>query len=102
MPRFLEVGLEAKERLAKTSKGYQHRQVYRDTLIQLQDGSEIEVQPEPGETLRKIKVNVRRAANELGISIGHGETVDGMLLVWKETPRERGRQRRGRARTGAE
>ena len=32
MPVFREAGPEAKERLVRTSKGYQQRQVYRDHL----------------------------------------------------------------------
>ena len=101
MPIFKDVGPEARGRLVSTSKGFQQRQVYRDMLSRLEDGREVEVEPEAGETIRKIKVNVRRSANEVGISIGYGETQDGTLLVWKAAPRERGR-RQGRPRKSAE
>ena len=101
MPVFHEAGPEARQRLISTSKGFQQRQVYRDMLSQLGEGKEVEVEPEAGETIRKIKVNVRRSANEVGINISYGETQDGTLLVWKAAPRERGR-RRGRPRKAAE
>jgi hypothetical protein len=101
MPVFHEVGPEARQRLISTSKGFQQRQVYRDMLSQLGDGREVEVEPEAGETIRKIKVNVRRAANEVGANVAYGETQEGTLLVWKEAPRER-RGRRGRPRKTAE
>jgi hypothetical protein len=101
MPVFHDAGPEARSRLISTSKGFQQRQVYRDMLARLGDGKDIEVQPETGESMRKIKVNVRRSANEIGISIGYGETQDGTLLVWKQAPREMGR-RRGRPRKSAE
>src|SRR5881398_3624370 len=101
MPVFREVEPEARQRLIRTSKGFQQRQVYRDMLGRLDDGKDIEVQPEAGETIRKLKVNVRRSANEVGINVGYGETQDGTLLVWKQAPRESGR-RRGRPRKSAE
>jgi hypothetical protein len=78
MPRFREVGPEARERLVRSNKGYQQRQVYRDNLGRLGEGRIWEVAPESGETLRKIKVNVRRAANELSMNIGYGETPEGL------------------------
>src|SRR5947207_864969 len=101
MPVFHEAGPEARQRLISTTKGFQQRQVYRDMLSQLEDGRDMEVQPEAGETIRKIKVNVRRSANEVGVNVGYGETQDGTLLVWKEAPRQR-RARRGRPRKTAE
>ena len=101
MPVFREARPEARQRLITTSKGFQQRQVYRDTLSQLENGKEVEVEPEAGETLRKIKVNVRRAANEVGVSVGYGETEDGTLLVWREAARQR-RARRGRPPKAAE
>ena len=97
MPVFKEVGPEARQRLVKgRSKGYQQRQVYRDMLSQLGDGKQYEIQPEAGETIRTIKVNVRRAANELSMDIVYGETADGTLLVWRQDSRRRRRQRRVR------
>jgi len=101
MPVFHDAGPEARQRLISTSKGFQQRQVYRDMLGRLEDGKDIEVQPEAGETIRKIKVNVRRSANEVGVDVAYGETQDGTLLVWKAAPRQR-RGRRGRPPKTAE
>jgi hypothetical protein len=97
MPRFRDAGPEARQRLLQTSKGFQQRQIYRDNLTGLGEGQYRELQPEGDETLRKLKVNVRRAANELGINIRYGETAQGTLLVWSEPARERS-GRRGRPR----
>jgi hypothetical protein len=85
------------KRLLKTSKGFQQRQVYRDNLMKLSDGKTFEVRPEGDETIRKIKVNIRRAANELGMKVDYGETTDGSLLVWNASGKER-TGRRGRPR----
>ena len=101
MPRFRDAGPDAKQRLLHTSKGYQQRQIYRDNLADLREGSFREVVPEGDETIRKLKVNVRRAANELGVNIRYGETEQGTLLVWGEPPRER-TGRRGRPRKAAQ
>lgn len=99
MPIFIEVGPEARGRLIRSSRGYQERQVYRDNLARLADGTMWEIAPEAGESLRKIKVNVRRAANELDLpGVRYGETPDGTLLVWAEESKSRaagrGRPRR--------
>jgi hypothetical protein len=101
MPRFRDAGPEAKQRLLQTSKGYQQRQIYRDHLAELREGMYREVLPEGDETIRKLKVNVRRAANELGVNVRYGETEQGTLLVWSEPPRER-TGRRGRPRKVAQ
>jgi hypothetical protein len=95
MPTFQEVDAEARGRLTKKTKGYQEREVYRGTLANLANGQTLEVRPDEGESLRKIKVNLRRASNELGINVTYGETEEGTVLVWKE---ERQRIRRPRQR----
>jgi hypothetical protein len=100
VPQFREAGPEAKQRLLQTSKGFQHRQIYRDALSQLVEGKYWEIQPEGSETLRKLKVNVRRAANELSMNVKYGETGEGTLLVWTEAAREK-TGRRGRPRKTA-
>src|SRR5689334_12209576 len=94
---FREAGPDAKLRLVNRSRGFQQRQVYRDYLARLGDGQQWELEPEEGETLRWLKVNTRRAANELGLNIRYGETNEGTLLVWQEAPREQS-GRRGRPR----
>ncbi len=97
MAIFREASADARQRLVKTSKGYQQRQSYRENLGKLTEGRYLEVEAEPGESTRKVKVNLRRAANELGINIGYGDTQENSVLVWLEPARER-RSGRGRPR----
>ena len=67
-------------------------------LSQVGGGKTFEVRPEGDETLRRLKGNVRRSADELGLGdIRYGETEDGALLVWSEDGQGR-RGRRGRPR----
>ena len=101
MPIFREADADARQRLVQTSKGFQQRQIYRDNLAKLVAGKHWDVQPVGDETIRKLKVNVRRAANELGMNVKYGETAQGTLLVWSEPPRER-TGRRGRPRKADE
>jgi hypothetical protein len=62
-------------------------------LSQVDGGKTMEVRPEGDESVRRLKVNVRRAANEMGLQdIQYGETEDGAILVWSE---ERPRRTRG-------
>jgi hypothetical protein len=98
MPVFTEVGPEAKDRLVRKSRGYQDRSVYREMLSQVGGGRMVEVRAEDGETPRRLKVNIRRAANELGLEdIQYGETEDGALLVWAEQRQKRARGPRRRS-----
>lgn len=97
MPVFHEVGPDARQRVMRTSKGYQQRQVFRDQLSKLSDTRLVEIEPQDGESLRKLKVNVRRAANEMKINVEYGESENGTLIVWAEParePRRRGPRRR--------
>jgi hypothetical protein len=67
-------------------------------LSQVGGGKTFEVRPDQGEGMRKLKVNISRAAKELGLEdIQYGETEDGVLLVWSEDGQTR-RARRGRPR----
>jgi len=101
VPIFREADPDARQRLAQTSKGFQQRQIYRDNLGKLTAGKYWDVQPVGDETIRKLKVNVRRAANELGMNVKYGETTQGTLLVWSEPAREK-TGRRGRPRRADE
>ena len=102
MPIFTEVGPEARERLVKNSKGFQSRAAYREMLSQVGGGRMMEVRPEDGESSRRLKVNIRRAANEMNLEdIQYGETEDGALLVWAEQRQRRARGPR-RRRDGEE
>jgi hypothetical protein len=57
----------------------------------------IEYEPDQGESLRKLRVRVTKAANSQEIEITHRETARGTLLVYRP-PAEgtrRGRRKRG-------
>ncbi len=97
MPIFHEAAPDARERLVNKSQGFDARGIYREYLSQLESGKMWAITPEEGETLRKLKVNVRRAANELNLNVGYGDSEDGTLLVWRE---ERQRIRRPRKHKG--
>ena len=103
MPVFTEVGPEARERLVrKGGRGDQDRSAYREMLSHVGGGKTFELRPENGESTRKLKVNVRRAANEMKLEdIQYGETEDGALLVWAEQRQRRARGPR-RRRDGSE
>jgi len=102
VPIFREAGPDASLRLVKQSKGFVQRAAYREMLSQL-GGRTIEVQPEGDETLRQVKVNVRRAANELDLpGIRYGQTAEGSLLVWADATATGGARRRSRPRQSRE
>ena len=90
MAKISTVGPEAKERLQKTGKSYLDRAPYRDVIADLSDGHMLESELDAGETVRKLKLTVRRAANEIGRDIQYGETDQGSLLVWIPVVRTRG------------
>jgi hypothetical protein len=76
----------------RTSKGFQQRQAFREQLSKLSDTRLVEIEPQDGESLRKLKVNVRRAANEMNVNVEYGESENGTLIVWSEPARERRRR----------
>jgi hypothetical protein len=45
MPIFREAGPDARDRLARESKGFRQRQVYHDLLSQVDGGKSFEVRP---------------------------------------------------------
>jgi hypothetical protein len=93
MAKISTVGPEAKERLQQTSKGYQERAPYREALTGMVGDQMFELEPESGETLRKLKVVIRRAAGEAGRDIQYGETDQGTLLIWIAEPTQPKRRR---------
>lgn len=97
MPQIRQQDRTAKQRLKQRTKGYQEREPYRDAISQLAGDNTVELVPEGDESLRKIKLNLARAAKETGTSIGYGETHDNSVLAWL-TDSEAPRRRRGRPR----
>jgi hypothetical protein len=65
MPRFTEVGIEARNRLIRRTQGYENRAPFREALANLQPDQQIEVTPDEGESLRQLKLNLARAAKEV-------------------------------------
>lgn len=100
MPQIRKVDQSAKDRLKHRTKGYQEREPYRQAVLSLSAGENIEIEPEDGETLRKIKLNLARAAKEVGRTISYGETVENTVLVWLSDADGAPRRRRGRRPKG--
>jgi hypothetical protein len=88
------VGPEARGRLLNIGKGYQDRAPYRDAIASLDNGQILELEPDEGETMRRVKLIARRAANEAGKEIQYGETEQGSLLLWIAEPKQLRRRRR--------
>ena len=105
MAQITKVDASAKQRLKHRTKGYQEREPYREAVLSLTTEATIEVEPDEGETLRKIKLNLARAAKEVGRTITYGDTNDNTVLAWladaESAPRRR-RARRTKAATSVE
>jgi len=82
MPQFRDVDVSAKQRVKQRTKGYQEREPFRQAVANLTADRAIELTPENGESLRKLKLNLARAAKEVGRSIAYGETSDDMIVAW--------------------
>jgi serine protease inhibitor ecotin len=93
MAKISTVGPEAKERLQKTGKSYQERAPYREATTGMSADQMLELEPDAGETLRKLKVMMRHAVTEAGRDIQYGETEQGTLLVWIAEPTQLKRRR---------
>lgn len=84
MPQFREVDVSAKQRVKQRTKGYQEREPFRQAVAHLTADKAIEVVPESGESLRKLKLNLARAAKEVNRTIAYGETTDDRIVAWLE------------------
>jgi IS30 family transposase len=102
MAQIRTVDLSAKNRLKLRTKGYQEREPYRHAVLSLTSDSTIEIEPEEGETVRKIKLNLARAAKEVSREVKYGETHDGSVVAWLADGDGAPRRRRGRPRKSAE
>jgi hypothetical protein len=77
---------------------------YREDISSLEDYPDaLEYTPDEGESLRKLRVRVTKAAKAEGVAVKHSETVRGTLLVYKPPAegRTRSRTRKGNSETGA-
>lgn len=84
MPQIREVDVSAKQRVKQRTKGYQEREPFRQAVANLTADKAIELAPVNGESLRKLKLNLARAAKEVGRNIAYGETSDDMIVAWLE------------------
>ncbi len=96
MAQIRVVDSSARSRLKHRSKGYQEREPYRQAVSSLGTGEIIELEPIEGETLRKVKLNLARAAKETSRAIDYGETLDNTVLAWLKDSEGGVRRKRGR------
>jgi hypothetical protein len=82
MAQIREVDASAKQRVKQRTKGYQEREPFRQAVINLSSDKAIELAPDDGESLRKLKLNLARAAKEVGRNISYGETRDNTIVAW--------------------
>jgi len=96
MAQIREVDVSAKQRVKQRTKGYQEREPFRTAVQNLTTDRAIELAPESGESLRKLKLNIARAAKEVGRNVSYGETGDGMIVAWLADGDAGPKRRRGR------
>lgn len=101
MAQIRTVDGTAKERVKQRTKGFQERAPFRQAVAGLTPDSAIELVPEAGESLRKLKLNLARAAKEVGRSISYGETTDNMIVAWLSDGESGPKRRRGRKAASA-
>jgi hypothetical protein len=70
------------------------RAAYRDAIANMTADRMIELEPDAGESLRGLKLNVTRAAKEVNRDVAYGVTDEGVLLVWLEKPKQTRRRRK--------
>ena len=93
MPQFTTVDLaEVKNRLRGRSRGRAARAPYREAIANLSANHLLELEPDDGETMRGLKLNVTRAAKEVDRQVRYGESDEGTLLVWLETKPRKARR----------
>jgi len=101
MPRIATIDLDqAMRRVQRRNRGSDERAPFREAIANLTAEWIIEVEPDEGETLRKLKLTATRAAKEVNRAVGYGESESGTLLVWLEAKRRRTRRRKKAANTG--
>lgn len=96
MAQFRKVEVTAKQRVKQRTKGYQEREPFRQAVADLTPDSAIEVAPEGSESLRKLKLNLARAAKEVNRNISYGETGDNMIVAWLDEGNSGQKRRRAR------
>lgn len=80
MPQIGTVDLSQVDILPKTKELL--REVYLQTIQEMiSDGKPRQLVPDEGETLRKMRVNLTRSANDFDVRLIMHETRDGTLVV---------------------
>ena len=101
MPRFATIDRDqAMRRLRRGGRGTDARAPYREAIANLTVEWMIELEPDEGESMRKVKQAVTLAAKEVNRAVGYGESESGTLLVWLEAKPKRTRRRKRVAATG--
>lgn len=86
--RTVELSARARLRQARPDS----RAPYREAIARLAGNRVLELTPDEGESLRKLKLMVSRSAGEVGREIAYGETIEGTLLVWPASIKRRPRR----------
>ena len=76
------------------------QQPFRQAVANLTPDTAIELVPVNGESLRKLKLNLARAAKEVGRNISYGETNDSMIVACLADGEPGQKRRRARKSTG--
>ena len=76
MPQIRQAGPEARARLAKRARADDEREPIRQAIRNLRRDETLELIPDEGENMRRLKTLASRAANDVGRDIRYGETQD--------------------------
>ena len=98
MPEIRNFGIDAKNRVTRRGRRVDALVPYREAIANLEGDGVFEVTPSPGESMRRVKVSVSRAAKQINRQVKYGDTKEGTLLVWLEATARRRRRRRARPR----
>jgi hypothetical protein len=103
MPRITTVDLaEARNRLRSRAPGYDARAPYREAIANLTDARALELTPDAGESTRRMRLNLSRAAKEVNRQIAYGLNDEGQLIVWLEAAKPTRRPRKRKEAAGEE
>jgi hypothetical protein len=98
MPRITTVDLaEARNRLRGRAPGYDVRAPYREAIANLTDARALELTPDAGESTRRMRLNLSRAAKEVNRQIAYGLNDEGNLIVWLEAAKPTRRPRKSKS-----
>lgn len=96
MAQIREVDASAKQRVKQRTKGFQERAPFRQAVQNLSPEKAIELAPDHGESLRKLKLNLARAAKEVNRNISYGETGENTIVAWLSDGDSAPKRRRSR------